>query len=93
MPLITGAIYERIVFSIPGVFFTGDPQSVGGADAVQLVCVHLEVRRHEPAVDHGGHHGNRPLGALGRLAGCVRRALPVTVPTAGEPLHPTQKGR
>lgn len=32
--LITGAIYERIVFSIPGVFFTGDPQSVGGAETL-----------------------------------------------------------
>lgn len=31
--LITGAIYERIIFSIPGIFFSGDTQGVGGPEA------------------------------------------------------------
>lgn len=32
--LIAGAIYERIIFSVPGVFFTGDTQGVSGPDTL-----------------------------------------------------------
>lgn len=32
--LITGAVYERIIFSIPGVFITGDTQGVSGPDTL-----------------------------------------------------------